>query len=570
MADKNEITDDMQLPHDPGSGKPIKNQIVTIATDPLPYHYGGVMINTDETLITRGGGQPYGLAIYDQIERDCHAAAVLNKRKTAVTSKEWELLPASSSRKDKKAADMVRAQLKNLPFDRICLALLDATLKGFSAAEVMWEADGNEIVAKSIVPLPQRRFWMGIDGRPRLLTITNVWPGEDLPDRKIIIHRFGVKQHEQPYGLGLGYALFWPTFFKRQDITFWLRFLDKFADPTAVGKYPPGTANQDQDDLMSALRMIGTDGRIVVPENIVIELLEAKRSSSIDSYEKLARYMDEQISECVLGETLTTNLQGQGSLAAASVHDQVRSELCKADSDLLSDTLNDTVVTWLTEFNCPGANPPKIWRDCEDPENLKMRSDRDVNIYDMGYEPDEEYINETYGTGVGKWTKRDMSQETKPPKPPRTTPSGFAEAGEQRTEAGRSDRSQSRARLDRMLEAAEGRGRGADVGYRVSDVGASFAGAHRCPHCSGSFAEGETDTPDVIIEPLSDAAQPRIDKMVDRVRKLVFSAKSLDEIRDGLLDLYGDLDPRDLGALMAQAMTLADIEGRYEVMHGEG
>jgi hypothetical protein len=226
-------------------------------------------------------------------------------------------------------------------------------------------------------------------------------------------------------------------------------------------------------------------------------------------------------------------------------------------------------VTWLTEFNCPGANPPKIWRDCEDPENLKMRSDRDVNIYDMGYEPDEEYINETYGTGVGKWSKRDMSQETKPPKPPRTTPSGFAEAGEQRTEAGRGERSQSRARLDRMLQAAEGRGRGADVGYRVSDVGASFAGAHRCPHCSGSFAEAERDTPDVIIEPLSDAAQPLTDNLVDHVRKLVFSAKSFDEIRDGLLDLYGDLDPRDLGALMAQAMTLADVEGRYEVMHGE-
>jgi phage gp29-like protein len=531
--------------------KPIKSQIVTIQTDPLPYWYGGVMINTDETLITRGGGQPYGLAIYDQIERDCHAAAVLNKRKMAVVSKEWEVLPASPSRKDEKARDIVHEQLKNLNFDRVCLNLLDATLKGFSVGEVMWETDGAEVVAKSVTPLPQRRFWMDLAGKPRLLMIQNVWPGEELPDRKIIVHRFGAKQHEQPYGLGLGYALFWPTFFKRQDITFWLRFLDKYGDPTTIGKYPPGTGIQDQDDLMAALRAIGTDGRIIVPDNVMVELLEATRASSVDSYEKLARYMDEQISECVLGETLTTNLRGGGSLAAAAVHDEVRMEICKADADLLSDTLNDTLVAWITVFNVPGANPPKIWRDCEDPEDLKMRSDRDVNIYDMGFEPDETYINETYGTGVGKWTKRDTSQEAAAPKAPRTTPSNYGE-----------------------LEAGSGKRRA---------VRRSMLPHHSntCPHCHTSFA-GESrdhhpsliihhseDTPDRIAEPTSAAAGPMTDRMMDPVRKLVFSARSLDEIRDGLLDLYGEMDPRDLGALMAQAMMLADVEGRYEVLRGE-
>ena len=515
---------------------PIKREIVTIASDPLPYHYGGVMINTDETLISRGGGQPYGLAIYDQIERDCHAFAVLNKRKMAVVSKEWELIPASNSRLDKKAAEVVRAQLKNINFDRVCLQLLDATLKGFSVSEVMWETDGPEVVAARIVPKTQRRFWMGIDGRARMLSITNVWPGEELPDRKIIVHRFGSKNDEQPYGLGLGYALFWPTFFKRQDITFWLRFVDKFADPTTIGKYPAGTGTQDQDDLMSALRAIGTDGRIIVPDNVLIELLEASRSSSIDSYEKLARYMDEQISECVLGETLTTNLGGGGSLAAASVHDQVRSELCKADADLLSDTLNETLVPWIVEFNVPGAKPPKIWRDCEDPENLKMRSDRDVNIYALGYEPDEEYINDTYGTGVGRFTKRDTSQDAGAPKAPRTTPSNFQEG-------------HFHAKTRRREEGKERR--------------------QECPHCHASYGEGELDTPDVIEGPLSEAAGPMEDRMLDPVRSLVEKAKSLEEIRDGLLALYSEMDPRDLGALMAQAMTLADIEGRYEVKNGE-
>jgi phage gp29-like protein len=516
--------------------EPIKQQIITIASDPLPYHYGGVMLNTDETLVTRGGNSPYGMSIYDQIERDCHAYAVLSKRKLAVASKEWEVLPASRSRIDRKAADLVKTQLKNMSFDRVTVQFLDAILKGFSVGEVMWQTDGSEIVAARVDPKTQRRFWMGIDGKPRLLTITNVWPGEELPERKIVVHRHGAKNDEQPYGLGLGYGLFWPTFFKRQDITFWLRFVDKFADPTTIGKYPPGTGTQDQDDLMAALRAIGTDGRIIVPNNVLVELLEASRSSSIDSYEKLARYMDEQISEMVLGETLTTNLRGGGSLAAASVHDQVRSELCKADADLLSDTLNETLVRWIVEFNVPNASPPKIWRDCEDPENLKMRSDRDVNIYALGYEPDEDYINETYGTGVGRWTKRDTSQDSAAAKAPRTTPSNFGEL----PFTAEAQSAQRRAQM-----------------------------AENCPHCHGDYAEDELDTPDVIEEPLSEAAGPIEDRMMEPLRRLVSRAKSLEEIRDGLLAVYSEMDPRDLGALMAQAMTLADIEGRYEVKSGQ-
>ena len=43
---------------------------------------------------------------------------------------------------------------------------------------------------------------------------------------------------------------------------------------------------------------------IVVPDGMVIEFLEATRSGTVDAYERMARYMDQQISLIVLGETL--------------------------------------------------------------------------------------------------------------------------------------------------------------------------------------------------------------------------------------------------------------------------
>ncbi|MCL2790110.1 MAG: DUF935 domain-containing protein [Desulfobulbus sp.] len=378
----------------------LRHEIATIASDPIIPAFGGVLRNQDTTLLTRGGGK--GLAIYDEIERDGHAFAVLSKRKHAIIAREWQVDPASSGRLDQRAADLVRTQLANLQFDQVCLKLLDATLKGYSVGEIIWAIDGSEIVAARIKVKPQRRFLFDEEQQPRLVTLDNLFPGNPLPPRKFIVHRCGAKDDDNPYGLGLGHQLFWPVFFKRQGITFWLTFVDKFASPTAMGEYPPGTPEADQRKLLASLAAISQEGGIIVPQGMVVRFLEAARSG-IDTYEHLARYMDEQISECVLGETLSTNIGSSGSLAASNTHNEVRLELAKGDSDLLSATLNETLIRWMVELNVPGANPPKVWRDFGEGEDLKMRSETDKNLSDMGFEPDEAYINATYG---GAWRRR--------------------------------------------------------------------------------------------------------------------------------------------------------------------
>jgi len=402
--------------------KDLRQEIATIGKDPTIPAYGGVLLNRDDTLLSRGGGK--GLKIYDEIERDCHAFAVIQKRKLAIIAREWQLLPASSSALDKKAADLVEEQLKNLKFDQVCLKMLDATLKGYSVGEIIWTTDGSEIVASKVKVKPQRRFIFDEDQEPRLVTLTNLFPGEQLPPRKFIVHRYGEKDDDNPYGLGLGYRLFWPVFFKRQDITFWLTFVDKFASPTAMGEYPTGTSDADQKKLLNSLSSIASEAGIIVPTGMMVKFLEAARSGSIDTYERLARYMDEQISECVLGETLSTNVGKVGSLGAAKTHNEVRLELARGDSDLLSDTLNETLIHWIVELNVPGAKPPKLWRDFDEGEDLKIRSDMDKNLTEMGFEADEQYINETYG---GKWKKNPKAVPLKLTLPDAKDPAQFAE-----------------------------------------------------------------------------------------------------------------------------------------------
>jgi phage gp29-like protein len=483
------------------SREPLTREVATVQRDFHVLYYAGMMRPNDDTLLTRGGGA--GLKIYDDLERDCHAYAVLQKRKMAVISRDWVVEPASSSRLDKKAADLVKTALTDMGFDYLCLELLDAVLKGFAVGEIMWQRDGALIIPTEMRPRDQRRFSFTTEWELRLLTWENLIQGVALPDRKFIVHRFGAKDGN-PFGLGLGNKLFWPVFFKRQDITFWLTFADKFGSPTAVGEYPPGSPVEEQNKLLDALGALSQEAGVIIPQGMVIKLLEAARSGSVDTYEKLARYMDEQISEAVLGETLSTNITGGGSRAAAQTHNEVRQELTKADEGLLADTLNKTLVRWTTELNYPGATAPKVRRVMDEPEDLDKRAERDGKLYLLGFEPTEEYVRETYGAGYAK--------RQAPATPP--APTGEEPPAQE-------------------------------------------------------FEEGEEpDTPDRYADQAGAKAPAAMDPLVDPIRHLVQHAGSLEEIRDGLLDLYPQLDGAQLVGLVQRALAAGTLAGRQEVADG--
>ncbi|HBD91802.1 MAG TPA: hypothetical protein DEF16_03820 [Gemmobacter sp.] len=334
----------------------------------IPY-YSGVMQYVDDMLIQRGAGK--GLKIYDEIERDTHAGSVLDKRRKQLTAREWKVEAFSTAARDIAAADFVRSVFGELPFDRICEDLLDATLKGFAISEIVWKRDGAAIVPAEIRAHDQRRFMFDEDWRPRLLTMRNMMQGDELPDRKFIVHRYAVKGNN-PYGIGLGSRLFWPVLFKREGIAFWLHFLDKFAGPTVVATSPYGALSDEQNRLLNILTQARTSSAIVAPVGSDVKFLEASRSGSV-TYQHFLEYWDRQISICVCGETLTTDIGNSGSRAASETHADMLGLLVDSDADLLSGTLRDSLIRWLVDFNFPGAGLPKVWR--ERPSDAKAEAE---------------------------------------------------------------------------------------------------------------------------------------------------------------------------------------------------
>lgn len=117
-----------------------------------------------------------------------------------------------------------------------------------------------------------------------------------------------------------------------------------------------------QRELLNTLVSARTASAITVPIGTDVEFLEASRSGSV-SYEQFLAYWDRQISICTTGETLTTQVgEAGGNRALGEVHQEELHILADSDGDLLADTLRETLVRWIVEYNLPGAELPSVWR----------------------------------------------------------------------------------------------------------------------------------------------------------------------------------------------------------------
>lgn len=352
---------------------------------------------SDQVLRLRGNGD---YRLYKEVLRDDQVQSCLQQRMLAVRSKEWEVIAGGNKRQDKAAADFLKEQIDNISWDSVTGKMLFGVFYGYAVSECMWGRDGRFVTLDKVKVRDRSRF--GYDGLGRLRMRTMSDPnGELLPDRKFWHFQTGADHDDEPYGLGLAHWLYWPVFFKRNDMKFWLTFLEKFGMPTAKGEYPNNASPHEKKRLLAALEAINTDSGVIVPEGMTISLIEAARSGTAD-YTSLYDRMDKAIAKITVGQTASTEGTA-GKLGNEDLQGDVREDLVKADADLICESFNMNVARWLTQWNFEGAAIPKVWRRTEPDEDLSQAAQRDKNIYDMGFKPTLAHIQSTYG---GDWIER--------------------------------------------------------------------------------------------------------------------------------------------------------------------
>jgi len=145
-------------------------------------------------------------------------------------------------------------------------------------------------------------------------------------------------------------------------------------------------------------------------------------------------------------------------------------------------------------------------------------------------------------------------------------------------------------RVYRMLEAEEDSDKQADTDTKISKLGfkpglqyvketygdhweeSKKTTALAEPNAADpalSFAEPLLDAPDQMIGQLDKSLQPAVGKWLDDIKALVDQSESLEQVRDGLINLYPDMSITEYADALAQALTAAHLAGRSELSnHG--
>ena len=351
--------------------------------------------NPDPVLRSEASGK--GLKLYDEVERDGHAGAVLQQRTLAVVSRPWDVIPGEDTKQAKDIAKFVKDTLEDTNFKQACQEILLAVLYGFYVIEVMWTVKNGQYVISKFRAKHPKRFQFTPARELRLIIPDNMLEGEPLPDRKFVVFSYG--SSDNPYGKGLGQKMWWPVWFKKHGIKFWMIFLDKFGSPTPVGKYPPGGGKEKEhkQKLLEAIDAIQQETGVVIPEGMSLDLLEATRGGNV-TYETLCEYMDKQNTKTVLSQTGTTDIKDAGAYNASQTLDEIRQAICEADADLLCECYNESLIQWIVDYNFANVTEyPRFTIHTKPSKNSKDHAETDkILINDIGLPVSQKYLYEKY------------------------------------------------------------------------------------------------------------------------------------------------------------------------------
>lgn len=306
-----------------------------------PSRLASAFMQADQGYIT------HQAALFEMIEeQDAHIYSELAKRKRAVTSLGWQLKSpddATQAELDRtvELEDMVRKipRIEDTQFD-----LFDAIGKGFSALEIEWRT-GDEWLPKAIHFVAQRNFELA-HKTGEIKYLNNGVPESLNPDTWII------HEHKSKSGYIEQAALFrvlaWTYAYKAYNQRDMQRFLELYGMPLRLGKYPAGIDKNSRDALLKAVRNIGNDGAGVVPNNMMIEFVQAQAKGNITDFLSTIEYWEAKQSKAILGGELDGKTTSE---ARIMMYDKVRREILLHDVRQAEPTLSNALLKRINVFN---------------------------------------------------------------------------------------------------------------------------------------------------------------------------------------------------------------------------
>lgn len=494
----------------------LANEIATRETDPHFASLLTILPNPDAILRRLGRGQE----VYDAIEYDAHVMGELRTIRAGLLGWEWRLQPGGEEPNDIAAYELCRQVFERRPdrdvrwSDAIWNAGR-AVFHGRAMHEVVWEWQDRFIVPGRVIDRPQRRFQFDTDNRLRLVTRGNMMPGEELGEYKWLLTRH-MPSHDNPYGVAVFSACFWPWTFKHSGYRYFTKFIERYGIPTPVGKYPRGTPQDQIYKLTDQLAQMVEDAVCAIPDDSSVDLLEHKGGQH-SVHNSFLNLCNRELSKALTSQTLATEVQDAGARATAEVGREREEAGQESDREMVQATWQE-LCDWTTELNFPGARPP-VWEFYEEAQISQQTAETIRTI--VGFAPLKK--SEVY----------ERLQFTPP---------------------GEDDED------DDVIFT------GGAAQPQPGSPGSMFS-ASPCPSCGQHhYAAGDNqDALDRLADQADEDATAIFERMAQPIRDLmeqyIQEGKTLEDLRDAIPELYPHISDDELGALLVNYSLVAQLKG---------
>lgn len=438
-------------------------------------------------------------------EKDLHYGSVLGTRKRAVSGVPVSVEAASDEPRAKEIAEAVTKLTEKPEFSELVDDLLDGIGKGFSAVEPIWTLGADQKLWPTQYKHRDPR-WFTFDketGR-ELLIREESGEGRPIPPGKMIIHTPRLKSGIPIRG-GVARLVAVAFMCKAFSLKDWMRYAELFGMPLRIGRYGPGAKPDDIAVLRRAVAQLAADAAAILPKDMQIDFQEiANSTGGAELFEKLAEWLDRQISKAVLGQTMTTD--DGSSQSQANVHNDVRLDILKSDAKQLAATLNRDLVRLFVDLNYgPQEEYPRIVLQVTEPEDLKTLADALTPFIDRGLQVEQSAILDKFG----------------------------------------------------LAAPADGAILLRPQGGQAAPLSPGLNQECHCPNCGGHRkalnAEQRRDALDELADEDLAEWEPLMKPVLDPVQQLAERSSSFDEFRAGLAGLLDEMDDTELVEKLAAA-----------------
>jgi len=164
----------------------------------------------------------------------------------------------------------------------------------------------------------------------------------------------------------------------------WMSFIETYGLPLRIGRYDANATKEDVAKLYQAVANIGTDAAAVMPKSMEITFEKAQTLAGSEKiFETFARYIDEQVSKAVLGQTMTAD--SGSSQAQATVHNEVRHDIAAADARAVAGAINRDLVRAFVDLNFGVQQAyPRLILPVAEPEDIKTKIEGAARLMERG------------------------------------------------------------------------------------------------------------------------------------------------------------------------------------------